>query len=444
MLPVWFVLILGSATGFASENWPGFRGTGDGVSRATKVPVEWSPKKNLAWKVDLPGYGQSSPVVWKGRVYVTAVKGPNKDKNLVLALDGSTGKLLWEKAFDSTQPRKSTTTVSRAAPTPAVDAAGVYAFFESGDLVRLSHEGKSAWSRSLAKEYGEFKGAHGLGSSLAQNARAVFVLADHQGPAYLLAIDKKTGKNLWKADRKSRGSWTSPVVLTLGGKEQVVVSSNGSVAGYDAATGKELWAVEGVAGNTIPSATVAGSDRLLIGAGKPRGGAAEGKPVTTNCCLRLEVKDGKTTCHTVWKAPNAVAYYATPLAYKGCAYLVNSAGVVQCLDLESGKLLYSGRTSGACWASPVGVGDRVYLFGKDGVTTVLRTGPKFEELARNSLWDESKKAPAPEKNEEQGGGSSRRPGGYGPDTPTVYGTAVVDGAIYLRTGTTLFCVRAGR
>ncbi|MBI1831474.1 MAG: PQQ-binding-like beta-propeller repeat protein [Planctomycetes bacterium] len=410
----------------ARNTWPGFRGRGDCVSAAKDLPVRWSPTENIAWKIDLPGYGQSSPVVWKDKVFVTAVDGANREKGFVLAYDAKSGKKLWSHEFEPTQKAKWSFTVSKAAPTPVVDGDAVLAFFEGGDLLALSHEGKKLWSRSLVKEYGEFQGNHGLGSSPAQTDDAVIILIDHSGPSYLLAVDKKTGKNRWKTERASRGSWASPVIAQRDGKPEIVVSSNGTVAGYDARVGKLLWELDGLSGNTIPSASASGS-LLVVGSGIGRKGADANLSAKSNCCLKLVEKNGKPGYEVCWSAAKATCSYATPLCYRGHAYFVNQSGVVYCIDLATGKESYAERIDGPCWASPIGASEHVYFFGKDGQTTVLKAGPTFKKIASNHLWNGAKKTPPESQN-----------GKEEPQRTIVYGVAAVDGAFFIRTGTALY------
>jgi outer membrane protein assembly factor BamB len=429
MLPILISTACLAANPAGSDTWPAFRGTGSGVA-AAGLPTEWTETKNVAWSADLPGYGQSSPVVWEGTVYVTAVTGDNREKGFVLAHDAKTGREKWRHTFEPTQKAKWGGTVSRAAPTPCADAAGVYAFFEGGNLIALDHGSTVRWERSLVADYGEFKGGHGLGSSPAQMADTLFVLVDHGGPCYLLAVDKATGKTKWKADRDGKTSWTSPVVATQGGKPVVVVSSYGTVAGYAADTGAELWKVGGVVGNTLPSASVLG-DTVLVGAGVGRG-KEPGRDAKSNFCLKLTADDGKPGYVVVWTAKPGLANYATPLAHGGCAYFVNPVGVLACHDLATGKEHYAERTDGPCWASPIGAGDRVYLFGKNGVTTVVKAGPAFEVIATNRLWAAGAK-PA---GTAEGGNP---PAGEYAD-PILYGAAAADGTFFLRTGTRLYRV----
>jgi outer membrane protein assembly factor BamB len=450
--------------------WPGFRGDGSGVSAASGLPLTWSPTENVAWRADLPGYGQSSPVVWKDRVYVTAVEGKEKETCLVVALDAATGKRVWVKEFRSFQKGKNNPMTSRAAPTPAVDANGVYAFFESGDVFVLSHEGELLWDRALAGIHGPFDNEFGLAASVAQTDRAFFVLVEHKKAAYLSAFDKATGKTLWVADRAPRVSWASPVAARWQGRDYVVVSSSGAVTGYDAASGAVAWEVTGLVGNAIPSATVAG-DRILVGAGENGLKPDRAGSVRSNCCLKLTEVGGRVVCERAWEAQKALSDTASPLAYGGHVYFVTKTGIVHCLDLVTGEERYAERLHGPCWATPIGADGRVYFFGKDGVTAVLKAGRGFEALATNRLWteqdfarrkEEARKRPEnqiePPKGAFPPAKKSDGPGGEPPRGSReafdqmiagsvgdiVYGVAAVDRTFYVRTGTELICVRAGR
>jgi len=435
-----FGLLLGAAP--VSDSWLGFRGTGDGVATAQHLPLTWTENENVLWKIDLPGYGQSAPVVWKNQIFVTAVDGEQRDRGMILAYDRAKGVAAWKHTFEPTQKAKWSFSISRAAPTPCVDATALFAFFEGGDVIALTHEGKPLWSRSLVKDYGEFQNGHGLSSSLAQTESLLFVLIDHRGPSYLAALDKKSGMTIWKTERKSRGSWTSPIVSTRDGRSSVIVSSNGSVAGYDAEKGHLLWEHEGLNGNTIPSAAPLADGRFLIGAGLGRMGGDAKDAARSNCCIQLQEVNGKLVPKVAWSASKALANYATPLAYRGHAYFVNSVGVVYCHDLKTGEECYAERIDGSCWASPIGAGDHVYFFGKDGTTTVLKAGNQFEVVARNRLWKAAKKeTPANEepKTQPERKEIAREPSAEYLD-PIVYGVAAVDGAFLIRTGKVLYSI----
>jgi len=437
------VLLLLAVSGSLTwaSDWPGFRRAGDGVAPDAKLPIKWSDTENLAWKVDLPGYGQSAPIVWNGTVYVTSVDGNNRDKGLITALDAKTGKARWTHTFEPTIKAKMSSYVTRGGPTPCVDSEGVYAFFEGGNLLSVGHDGKVRWERSLVKDYGEFQNNHGLAASPCQTDDTLFVLVDHSGPSYLLAVDKATGKTKWKTDRTSRGSWASPVMATRAGKPEIVVSSGGTIAGYDPATGKQTWELTGLSGNTTGSAAWTG-DRLLVGASLGRGGMGDAKAVAkTNCCLELTPEGYKVA----WTAKTAMASFASPVANKTHAYYVNGTGVVVAVDLKTGEEVYSERLPGPSWASPIVSGDYVYFFGKDGITAVVKAGDEFEIVAKNRLGapgaaSTPKEEPKEEPSRDNGGGRQGGGGRGNFSDSIVYGVAASDNAIFIRTGTQLYRV----
>ncbi|MDP1797093.1 MAG: PQQ-binding-like beta-propeller repeat protein [Planctomycetaceae bacterium] len=178
------------------STWPGFRGNGDSHTAASRLPVTWELRGRRAgsWTIRLPGYGQSSPVVWGEMVFVTAVSGDEKEHLHVLAISLQDGKTLWKKDFAATQRVPDGDAVSRGAPTPVVDAERLYAVFESGDAIALSHAGDVLWQRSFVKDYGDIKGPHGYSSSPVLAGDALVLQVAHAGPSYLLALDKATGQ----------------------------------------------------------------------------------------------------------------------------------------------------------------------------------------------------------------------------------------------------------
>jgi outer membrane protein assembly factor BamB len=454
MLPTLLASLALSAAPTA-DTWPGFRGDGSSRTAATNLPLTWSPTENVGWLIETPGYGQSSPVVWKDRIYLTSVEGEQKEKLHILCVAVADGKKLWHKTFDATQKGKNNPMMSRAAGTPVADANGVYALFESGDLIALSPEGAVRWERHFAKEFGELKNNHGLGSSPAQTATEVVVLLDHQGPSHLLAVNKTDGKDKWHTERTARSSWTSPIVTSVGGKSQVVVSSGGTVTGYDVDGGKQVWEMTGLIGNSIPSATAIG-DQVFVAAGENRMKPDADGTSKSNCCLTLTA-DGYTR---KWAAKKMATGTASPVVYAGHAYYVTKDGLVACLDASTGEEKYRERLDNQQWATPIAAGDHVFFFGKDGLTTVLKTGPSYEKVATNKFWSEADAAKRKEEAKKAAAASlpkppeGRGPGG-GPPLPAaeleatrysavgdvVYGVAAVDGSFFVRTGTELICVR---
>ena len=425
----------------ASPNWPAFLGQGaSSAVVADTLPLTWSLEKNIAWSAELQGYGQSSPVVWGDQIYVTSVEGPMKDRYFVTTLSLATGEVLWQRGFDSSAPVESSLFVSRAAPTPVVDERGVYAFFESGDLVAFGHGGEELWRRSLSVDYGHFQNEYGLGASPLQSKEAMFLLVDHEGPSYLVGVSKRDGSTLWKTDRSPRRSWSSPTWMTVGDQKHIVCSSSGTVDGYDPTTGKLLWSLEGVGGNTLTTPLSHGKGCCLISASPGRRGENALEARKSNLLLQVDAKDGAFHAQPLWRTEKATVSMASPVVHDGCAYWINSVGAVFCFDVDSGKLHYVQRLRQSCWATPVAVGDRIYCFGKDGLTTVLQSGPVFRILAENQLWDPKsvtvdEAAVAKEKSEERRRAASRFTG------PIQYGVAAVSGGLLIRTGSRLYCVR---
>ncbi len=408
----------------ADDQWPSFLGAGASEVNADSIPLEWSDSENVAWQAELAGYGQSSPVVWNDHVYVTTVEGDMKEKFHVIALKLSDGSKVWQHSIDNSDPMESSVYVSRAAPTPAVDANGVYVFFESGDMVALSHDGQPKWERSLLAEYGKYESQFGLGASLAQTEDAIYVLADNEGPAYILAIDKKTGENLWKTEREKRVAWSSPTIVMVGGQPVIVTSAPGSVEGYDPKSGKLLFSYDQLGGNTVCTPMDFGDGRFLVGASPGQQGEDGGLAGESNIMMKVEMQNGQATVEKVWTAEKAMASFSSPVIYRGYAYWVNRSGVVLCYDVETGKLQFQERLAQPCWATPIGIGDRVYFVGQKGVTTVIQAGPEFKKLAENTLYED-----APSEGNGQFGGR------------TEYGVVAVNGSLLIRTGDVLYCLR---
>jgi outer membrane protein assembly factor BamB len=464
---------IGAVPASSPKIWPSFRNDGSSRTSARELPLEWGPAQNRAWTAALPGYGQSAPVIWQDRIYVTSVEGPEKETLHISCIGVADGKPLWKKSFPASQKGRNNPMQSRAAGTPIADASGVIAFFESGDLIALTPSGELRWQRSLSREFGELKNNHGLGSSPAQSNDLAFILVDHQGPSYLLAVKKSDGTTVWKMDRSPRASWSSPVVMSVNGRLQVVVSSNGTVTGYAADTGKKLWELDGLVGNAVPSATMLG-DRVVVAAAEGRMRNDLDAISRSNCCLRLkEVGEGQPGFEVAWRARRLAAHYPSPVIAEGHAYFVDKSGVVHCLDLESGDERYAERLDSTPWATPLVMTGRIYFFGKDGVTTVVKTGPQFEKLATNRLWTEAeyrsryeaakkaadeaaaKEPPRPSRRPSPGAnpGQNPSPGESGPSAAelqaarysavgdVVYGVAAIEGMIVIRTGTELHAIQ---
>lgn len=372
-------------------SWPGFRGRGDGQAPSAEVSSEAS----LAWRREVPGYGQSSPVVWGDQALLTSVVGPEKEELILSSFDLASGEVRWRRRFAASLLLKSSDMVSRAAPTPVVDADRIYAFWESGDVIAVDHQGETLWRRRLAEEYGKFEGNHGLGSSPVLAEGVLVVQVTHAGPSYLLGLDARSGQNLWKHDLPAKVAWTSPA-LVAGEKPQVIVSANGTVESLDLRSGARNWVISGIEKNTNASPVVRGD--LLI---------APGSEVTSTVALRLGGRGELAPEAVLWRTTNVSAGFASPVFAGGCLILVNKTGIAACVDPASGQSHWQERLGDELWATPIAAGDRVFFFTKKGKRLVYQVSPAAAlQLA----------------SEELGTGD------------VVYGAAAAPGAFLLRTG----------
>jgi outer membrane protein assembly factor BamB len=214
------------------------------------------------------------------------------------------------------------------------------------------------------------------------------LLIDHEGPSYLLGVDKKTGDTVWMTERDSRVSYSSPAIVHVRNRPQIVCSSSGSIEGYDPETGERLWKLaDDVGGNRAATPLACGDGRFVMAASPGMHNENDAEARKTNGVVTVEQTDSGYVAKVLWRTEKAMPAFNTPTVAEGLAYWVNRVGVLFCFDAESGEEVYSVRLRQGCWSTPVVVGDRLYVFGKDGLTSVVRMGREFELLAENQLWD---------------------------------------------------------
>ncbi|MEP3482128.1 MAG: PQQ-binding-like beta-propeller repeat protein [Fuerstiella sp.] len=385
------------------DSWLSFRNGGSSAV-AGNLPVNFSPTNGIQWQHETEGYGQSAPLIVNGNVVISSVIGDMKQTCALTAYDLTSGEMVWQCKTTASQLGPSNYMNARAAPTPVADDSGVYCFYESGMLLAADHKGTKLWERDLAKEMGEFKSNHGLGSSLAQSDKLLFMNLEHKGPSCLLAINKSDGKARWKTDRPQGSSWTTPVVMHE--HSQVIVSSAGHLAGYSIDTGEEAWKVEGLEGNTVPSPSIM-KDRVFVGARIPEFGAARDAAPSNRC-----VQVGPDSVETLWKAKNAVCDYASPVVAGDHAYFLNKVGVLTCVNADTGQEMYRERLRTECWATPIVAENGIHFFGKDGSVKTIATGSEFKVVSTSRLWP-ADQAPAPESYTETTGDQSHGHGASG-------------------------------
>jgi outer membrane protein assembly factor BamB len=390
----------GAAGAGAAGNWPHWRGpTGNGVSPDGRPPVEWSESKNVKWKAALPGKGSGSPVVWGKRVFVVAAVEDVKpapageplapQRFTLLSLDRATGEVLWERvAAEATPHEGHHEDHGFASASPFTDGERVWAYFGSRGLFAYDLEGKLEWKRT---DFGkmETRGTFGEGSSPTLYREVIVVPWDHEGPSYITALDKKTGKTLWKADRDEPSSWATPLVVEHDGKAQVIASGDNFARGYDLESGKELWRSAGQTGRPVAS-PVAGHGLAIIGSGFR--GSFLG-------AFRLDGKGVlEETGGVAWDLKQNAPDIPSPLLSGRRLYFHSGRqGIISCYDAVEGKPIFPTQRVpglGDVYASPVSAAGKVYMTGRDGTTVVIEDADEFRVVATSSVGERVDATPA--------------------------------------------------
>jgi outer membrane protein assembly factor BamB len=377
-------------TGLApAEDWPGWRGPRcDGTVSDSGYPLEWSATRNVRWKTPLPGTGHSSPVVSKGMVFVTGCVEAEK-KRVLYCLDRATGAIEWERVVVTSELEKKHAENSWASSTPAADGERVYVTFYDQPQMRVycyDYAGNKLWE----KNPGEFHSVHGFCSPPTLYENLVIVNGDQDAPksltAFIVAFDKKTGEERWRADRPNKlRSYCPPVVIDAAGRKQLVLTGSKCVASYDPDTGKQLWIIDGPTEQFV-SSMVLHDGVLLMTAGFPDHWIMAIDPSGSG---------NVTKSHVLWSKPKDGGYVPSPVAVGGKLFLVDDGGLASCWDVKTGKLYWKERLSGKKHhASAVAADGRIYLTADDGSTFVLRASTEFEMLAKNPIGEPVFASPA--------------------------------------------------
>jgi outer membrane protein assembly factor BamB len=400
-------MVVTSADEAADRNWPQWRGPrATGVAPHANPPSEWSETKNVAWKVEIPGRGSSSPVVWGDQVFLTTAvpagaTGPTSHgprggarprephRFIVMAIDRGTGKVRWERVAREETPHEATQENGTWASSSAVtDGQHVIASFESRGIYAYDLNGKPVWQLDLGDK--KMRNEFGEGSSPALHGNSLVIVWDHQGESFIAALDKRTGKELWRQKRDEIDTWATPLVVEHAGRAQVVVSGMNRVRSYDLESGRLVWHTAGLTMNVIPSPVAA--DGMVFVTSGFRGNSLK--------AIRLaDAKDDITgTPALAWTLDRDTPYVPSPLLYDGILYILKSNnGLLTALDAKSGAPHYQAQRLEKVpnvYASPVGAAGRIYVTGRDGTTAVLRHGKAFEVLAENTLDDGFDASPA--------------------------------------------------
>lgn len=378
-----------------AENWPQWRGPAlNGVSNEKNLPVKWTTEENIVWKVAMPGLSGSTPIVWRDRIFLNVAEGDNL---AIWCVEKTKGEVLWKQPLGAgnVKMRKH----NMASPSPVTDGRNVYVMTGTGIFKAFDFSGKELWSRDIQKEYGNFGLNWGYASSPLLFEDSLYVQVLHgmktDDPSYVLRVDKKTGKTLWKVERptnairESPDSYTTPGLLRYGKTSELVITGADCVTGHDLATGKELWRANGLNPENEPFYRIVASpiifDEIIY--------------VPTRVKPLLALKAGGrgdiTSSHVLWSTPNGPDV-PTPVTDGKYFYVVKDNGVMYCFDAKTGAEIYAAQRikTGTYSGSPVLADGKIYVTNEDGVTAVVAAGPKFEVLAENALNEYTLSSPA--------------------------------------------------
>ncbi len=405
------ITCLSFANAFA-DNWPQWRGPSmNGVSEEKNLPVRWSTEENVAWKLALPSLSGSTPIIWGERVFLNVADG---DELSLWCVDRKGGSVLWKRRLGggNTKMRKH----NMSSPSPVTDGKSVFVMTGTGVLKGFDFGGRELWARDVQKDYGEFGLNWGYASSPLLFEDSLYIQVLHgmntDDPSYLIRVDNKTGKTLWKVERpttairESPDSYTTPALLRYGQTIEVVVSGGDCVTGHDPATGKELWRAGGLNPDNNPFYRIVASPVIT---GNIIYAPSRVRPLLA---LRSGGRGDITRSHLLWSFQNGPDV-PTPVTDGKYFYVINDKGIMWCLDATTGKEIYGSQRikPGTYSSSPVLADGKIYVTSEDGLTTVIKEGPKFETLAENNLNEFCLSSPA-----------------------------ISDGQIFIRTAQHLYCI----
>jgi outer membrane protein assembly factor BamB len=403
------VLIGGLVARLDAQNWPQWRGpAASGVSSEARLPERWSDTDNVAWKSKLRGLGISSPIIWGDLVFATSqagsgevrpgprlvqsgnpldagerplgsgpTAGSNRVTFLVSAIDRRSGRPVWEFEHPAEGPLPSVHEKHNlASPSPATDGERVYAWFGTGQIAAVDFAGKLVWKKHLGATYGPFEINWGHGSSPVVYKNRLILLCYHEKGSYLLSLDSKTGNVQWKVDAAPGvTSDSTPLVVEVGDRAEIIVNSSVGVSGHDLATGARRWYIEEPNRFPIPTPTL--HDGIIY--------MSRGYRSSPFMAVRPGGEGNVASSHVPWKVATGAPYISSLVYYDGLIYMTGDVGVLTVTDAKTGERVYQERVGGVYTASPVAGDGKVYLASEDGETIVLSAGRTPRILSRNKL-----------------------------------------------------------
>jgi len=378
-----------------AEEWPQWRGPMlNGTSSEKNLPIRWSTTENVTWKLAMPERSGSTPIVWGDYVFLNVGEGSNLS---LWAVDRTSGAVRWKRPLSGGNRRMMKQQMS--SPSPVTDGRSVWVMTGTGVLKAFDFSGKELWGRDIQADYGRFGLQWGYASSPLLFEDSLYVQVLHgmhtDDPSYLLRIDKATGKTVWRVLRMTRArfespdAYTTPALLKQGNSTEIVITGGDVVTGHDPATGQELWRADGLNPSNDGSYRIVASPvvygDLLFAPSRER-------PLLA---LKPGGRGDVTKSHVLWSFNNGPDV-PTPVSDGTYLYSINDRGILYCLDARTGKVIYGPqRLRNATYSGSAVLADgRIYITDEDGVTTVIRSGPKFELLSQNDLQDYTLSSPA--------------------------------------------------
>jgi outer membrane protein assembly factor BamB len=395
-----------------AENWPQWRGpSGNGFSTEKNLPAKWTTEENVAWKLAMPQWSGSTPIIWRDRIFLNVAEGNDL---FLWCVDRTKGAMLWKKLLGSGNVKMRKQNMS--SPSPVTDGKNVYVMTGTGILKAFDFAGTELWMRDVQKEYGAFGLNWGYASSPLLFEDSLYVQVLHgmrtDDPSYVMRINRTSGKTVWKVDRptaairESPDAYTTPALLRYGKATEIVITGGDCVTGHDPETGKELWRANGLNPDNDPSYRIVASpiifNEIVYAPSRVR-------PLLA---LKAGGRGDISTSHLLWSTVNGPDV-PTPVTDGKYFYIVNDRGIMWCLDAKTGTEFYGQQRlkPGTYSGSLVLADDKLYITNEEGLTTVIKAGAKFEVIAENPLNDYCLSSPA-----------------------------ISDGQIFIRTATNLYCI----
>ena len=387
--------------GDGARYWPRWRGpSGQGVVEGTGYPDRWSDTANVRWKRPVPGRGHSSPIVWGDRIFLTTSRDRGRRVS-ILSFRRSDGTLLWQADAPNGRAERHHGKNSPASATVTTDGERVYASFGSRGMLAVDFDGNIVWHREL----GRIDNYHGPAGSPLLYRDSVIIYQDQNGGAFVTALDARTGETRWRTERGARVGWGTPIAISVGDHDELIVSSQRFVQSYDPSTGEELWRCQGMLREVIPTPAV-GHGLVYCASGR----------AGPTLAIRPGGRGDVTRTHVEWSITRGSPFVPSPTVYGDYLYQINDmSSIITCLNARTGETVWQERLGRprreGISASPIVVDDKLFVTNDEGQTFVLKTGPDFEILHVNDIG-----------------------------APTLASPALVDGIWYIRTANELFAI----